>query len=168
MSDPAFEVRLLQKEDRSDFDCGIEALNSYLKTQARSEMKRRVASCFIAFHREAQRIAGFYTLSASQIPITDLDEEWQRRLPKYKTIPAVLIGRLAVDKAFHKQGLGSGLILDAVSKVVVSEIASNILAVDAKDESAALFYQHLGFRKLPDGSNKMIIPVSVIAKELGL
>lgn len=168
MSKPTFEVRLLQKNDWTGFDCGVEALNTYLRKQARSEMKRRVATCFVAMHQETKKAAGFYTLSASQIPLTDLDEEWSRRLPRYKTVPAVLIGRLAVDKSFRKQGLGSGLILDAVSRVVSSEIASNILAVDAKDENAMLFYRHLGFRQIPDGSNKMIIPVTVIAKALGL
>ena len=168
MSEPTFEVKLLQKENRTGFDCGIEALNNYLQKQARSEMKRRVATCFVAIHQKTQKVAGYYTLSASQIPLTDLDEEWSRRLPRYRTVPAVLIGRLAVDQSFRKQGLGSGLILDAVSRVMSSEIASNILAVDAKDENAMLFYQHLGFRQIPDGSSKMVIPVATLANKMGL
>ncbi len=166
MSNPPFEVKILEKEDRSAFDCGVEALNSYLQKQARQEMKRRIATCFIAIHQETQKIAGFYTLSASQIPLSELDDEWSRNLPKYRTVPAVLIGRLAVDQEFRKQGLGSGLIVDAVSRVMTSEIAANLLVVDAKDENAALFYQHLGFRKIPGGSNKMVVPVSVIAQEI--
>lgn len=166
MSNPPFEVKLLEKEDRTTFDCGVEALNTYLQKQARQEMKRRIATCFVAIHQETQKIAGFYTLSASQIPLSELDDEWSRKLPKYRVIPAVLIGRLAVDQEFRMQGLGSGLIVDAVSRVIVAEIAANLLVVDAKDENAALFYQHLGFRKIPGGSNKMVVPVSVIAQEI--
>ncbi len=166
MSNPPFGVKLLEKEDRSTFNCGVVTLNSYLQKQARQEMRRRIASCFIAVHQETQKIAGFYTLSASQIPLNELDDEWSRKLPKYRTIPAVLIGRLAVDREFRKQGLGSGLIVDAVSRVVFSEIAANLLVVDAKDENAALFYQHLGFRQIPGGSNKMVVPISVIAQEI--
>ncbi len=166
MSNPQFEVKLLEKEDLNAFDCGIEALNTYLQKQARQEMKRRIATCFIAIQQETKKIAGFYTLSASQIPLYELNEAWSQKLPKYKTAPAVLIGRLAVDQEFRNLGLGSGLIVDAVGRVMSSEIAANLIIVDAKDESAVLFYQHLGFRKIPGGSNKMVVPVSVIAQEI--
>lgn len=166
MIEPVFEVSRLEKQDRTTFDCGVEALNTYLQKQARSEMKRRVSSCFVASHCETGRLAGYYTLSASQIPLTDLDEDWTRRLPRYRVVPAVLIGRLAVDLAFRGQGLGASLILDAVSRVIASDIACAIVAVDAKDENASRFYEHLGFRRIPDGSSKMVVPISVIATEM--
>lgn len=99
--------------------------------------------------------------------VSALEEDWTRRLPRYRSVPAVLIGRLAVDQNFRKVGLGSGLILDAVSRVMASEIASNILAVDAKDDNAMRFYAHLGFRQVPDGSSKMVIPVAKLAERMG-
>ncbi len=167
MSTPPFEVRPLRNEDRTNFDSGVDALNAYFQKQVGQDMKRRIASCFVAIHQDTQKIAGFYTLSASQIPLNELDEKWSRKLPKYRTVPAVLIGRLAIDQVFQKQGLGSGLIVDAVSRVMSSEIAATLLVVDAKDENAVSFYQHLGFQNIPDRPNKMVVPISVIAKEIG-
>lgn len=115
----------------------------------RSGRAPQIATAFIAWHNATGRVAGFYTLSAAHVPFTALGEDWRKRLPLYPSLPAVLIGRLAIDRRFKGQGLGSALLADAAARSMGSDIAARFLVVDAIDEDAALFYQHHGFRRSP-------------------
>jgi hypothetical protein len=105
MTAAAFRIEPLgEMHDRAAFQCGEEALDRYFQTQATQDIRRRVANCFVAVEIVTGQIAAFYTLSAASIPLVDLPPEEARRLPRYPTLPAVRIGRLAVDKRFHGSG----------------------------------------------------------------
>lgn len=69
---------------------------------------------------------------------------------RYPLIPAVRMGRFAVDKNFKGQGLGGALLADALTRSSNSDIAAYALLVDAKDKIATAFYQHHGFIQLAD------------------
>src|SRR5580698_4769248 len=122
--------------DRSIFQCGEEILDRYLQTQATQDIRRRMANCFVAVEVATGRIAAYYTLSAASIPMVDLPAEETKRLPRYPTLPAVRIGRLAVDRAFQGRGLGAALLADAAHRAAHSDIAGFTLLVDAKNEKA--------------------------------
>jgi hypothetical protein len=97
-----FRLELLGgQHDRASFSCGIPALDRYFHAQVSQDMRRRVASCFVAVANADDRIAGFYTIAAAGIPITELPQDVVRRLPRYPTLPAIRLGRLAVDLAFR-------------------------------------------------------------------
>ena len=166
MTAPPFTVKPLEKEDRSSFACGKGSLDHYFRTQISQDVRRRIATAFIAIHMATETIAGFYTLSATHVPFTDLDEDWRKKLPRYPTLPAVLIGRLAIDQHFQGHGLGSALLADAAIRSIRSDIGAHFLIVDALDEDAALFYQHHGMRRIPGTENRLFIPLSVLAKSL--
>ena len=167
MSAAPFTLKRLEKEDRSGFVCGKDALDRYFLRQISQDMRRQIATGFIACARGTGVIAGFYTLSAANIPFTDLDEDWRKKLPRYPSIPAVLIGRLAVDQSFKGRGLGSALLADAATRAITSDIGAHFLIVDALDEDAAAFYAHHGFRHIPDEPNRLFIPLSVLQSVLG-
>ena len=78
-----------------------------------------------------------------------LDEAARKKLPRYPVVPAVRLGRLAIDRRFQGRGLGSALIADAAMRAIRSEIAAAFLVVEAKDETAAAFYLHNGFAPDP-------------------
>jgi len=100
-----FRFETLGKQhDRSAFDCGEESLDRYFKTQATQDIRRRIANCFVALEAVTGQVAAYYTIAASSIPLVDLPEEVVRRLPHYPTLPAVRIGRLAVDLRFQGRG----------------------------------------------------------------
>jgi hypothetical protein len=63
------------------------------------------ATCFVALSGD-QRIAGYYTLASASVPLTELPPEAIKKLPRYRAVPTVRMGRLAVDQAFKGQGLG--------------------------------------------------------------
>jgi hypothetical protein len=95
-----------RQHDRAAFHCGAEALDRYLKQQARQDADKRVAAPFVAVSPPNARVLGYYTLSASVLTLTDLPDELARKLPRYPQLPVTLLGRLAVDQSTKGQGLG--------------------------------------------------------------
>lgn len=160
MSQAPFRIFPLDGRDRSAFTCGNDALDRYLRNQATQDIKRRVAACYIAIHGESSAIAGFYTLSAADIALTDLPPDLTKRLPRYPSLPAARLGRLATDSRFRGQKLGAALLADAVLRAAASEVAVYAMIVDAKDEEAEAFYRHHGFLQLPSAPGKLFAPLA--------
>ena len=114
-------------------DCGYPVLNDYLKKYARQNHKKGIAKTFVAIPAEGeQKIRGYYTLSATVIEFDSLPSNYQKKLPAYP-IPALLIGKLAVDKSAQVQGLGSELLVNALLRAVrtAQEIGLFAVRVDA-------------------------------------
>ena len=145
--------------DRAAFRSDSEPLNRYLREQVTQDIRRRVAACFVAL-ADRQRIAGYYTLASESLLLADLPASTGKKLPRYPTVPAVRMGRLAVDRAFKGQGLGGALLADALDRAARSEIAAFALMVDAKDEAATAFYRHHGFIALPDSARTLFLPLA--------
>lgn len=161
MNGASFRISLLdsQKHERSHFCSASEPLNRYLREQSTQDVRRRVAACFVALS-DRDQIAGFYTLAATSVLLSGLPESTQKQLPRYPTVPAVLLGRLAVDKKFAGQGLGAALLADALYRSAHSDIAAYALVANAKDKTAADFYRYHGFIPLPDASLTLFLPLS--------
>jgi ribosomal protein S18 acetylase RimI-like enzyme len=147
--------------DRSVFSSGSAPLDRYLREQVTQDIRRRVAACFVAVADE-QRIAGYYTLASASLLLADLPPVTAKKLPRYPTVPAVRMGRLAVDQAHKGQGLGGALLADALHRAARSEIAAYALMVDAKDEAAVAFYRHHGFIALPDSLQTLFLPLGTV------
>lgn len=147
--------------DRAAFNSDSEPLNRYLREQVTQDVRRRVAACFVAL-ADGKRIAGYYTLASASLLLADLPASTGKKLPRYPTVPAVRMGRLAVDQAFKGIGLGGALLADALDRAARSEIAAYALMVDAKDEAAVDFYQHHGFIALPDSPRILFLPLATV------
>jgi ribosomal protein S18 acetylase RimI-like enzyme len=160
MSGAQFVIALLNEaHDRSAFTSGTEALDRYFQRQVSQDARRRVATCFVATAPDG-KVAGYYTLASSSMILVDLPPESAKKLPRYPLVPAVRMGRLAVDQAFAGQGLGAALLADALVRSARSEIAAFALVVDAKDEKAKSFYEHHGFIGLPDSPLTLFLPLT--------
>ena len=74
-----------------------------------------------------------------------MPKEIARKLPRYDTIPAALIGRLARDR--RGRSVGELLLADAIKRVLGADRSMDVWAilVDAKNEGASDFYKRLGF-----------------------
>jgi ribosomal protein S18 acetylase RimI-like enzyme len=152
-----------KRHDRNLFSCGEFSLDNYLRTQASQDAKRRFAACFVASTFEG-RIAGYYTLSSHAVLVTDLPLQLQRKIPAYPTVPACLLGRLAVDLTFRSRGLGGALLADALSKACRAEIPAFAMVVDAMNEAAASFYVHHGFMGFASAPQRFFLPLSSVPK----
>jgi GNAT superfamily N-acetyltransferase len=153
---------------RAGFACGEAALDRYFHTQVTQDIRRRVANCFVAVEAVTGRVAAYYTLASASIPTPNLPPEQIRRLPRYPSIPAARIGRLAVDQAFQGRGVGAALLADAARRILSAAPAAFALLVDAKNARAAAFYQHHGFQPLASVPHAWFLPLATAAKALPL
>lgn len=152
--------------DRAAFDCGVEALNRYLREQAGQDAKKKVAATFILAGDTPSAVIGYYTLSSTSIDLGELPESIVKKLPRYPLIPATLIGRLAVDRRYRGKGCGEFLLVDALKRSLLSthHIGSAAVIVDAKDDSAKAFYTHFQFIPLVNYSHRLFLPMAAMQK----
>lgn len=158
-----------RQHDRTAFHCGAQALDQYLRQQARQDADKRVAAPFIAVRPPDTSVLGYYTLSASVLTLADMPDDLARKLTRYPQLPVTLLGRLAVDQSARGQGLGEHLLLDALSRSLAhaDQIAAMAVVVDAKDEAAAAFYRHYGFVTLQAQPSRLFVPMRLVAQLLG-
>ena len=162
----SFVIEPLERHhDRSAFACGSDALDNYIRRQASQDIRRRVARVFVALPEGVKTVAGFYTLSAGSIERSSLPPDTAKHLPRYP-VPVARIGRLAVDRRWAGQRLGSALLADALQRVILasSSLAVHAIIVDAKDEQAQRFYERFGFTLLPDTGRCLFYPLPAAAR----
>jgi GNAT superfamily N-acetyltransferase len=137
------------EHDRSAFACGEPMLDKWLASDAETEIKRGSARVWVWLD-EAGRVVAYYSLSASKVRRDDIPKALGRGGPV--EIPAVLLGRLALDQSLRGQNLGEILLADALGRVLdaTRTVGARFVAVDALHEKAAAFYERLGFRRVPD------------------
>jgi GNAT superfamily N-acetyltransferase len=157
----SFRIEPLSADhDRSCFASGSDALDRYFREQASQDIKRRIATCFVAVDVTAQDLAGYYTLTAASVALNALAPEIVKKLPRYPVVPAVLLGRLAVARSYQGQGLGGVLLADALKRTARAEVGVFAMVVDAKDETAQRFYEHYGFTLLPGETRRLCLPIA--------
>ena len=158
--------QLGSQHDRETFDCGVAALNRYLQQQASQDIRNMVATVLVMVDSEVDLIAGFYTLSAASGSLESLPVEIKKRLPRYLVQPAILLGRLAVDRRYQGQGVGELLLFNALrrSLLISDELAAMSVLVDAKDDRTRGFYERYGFLRLVDDEHRLMIPMSIIKR----
>jgi GNAT superfamily N-acetyltransferase len=159
-----FIIESLGVHDRSVFASGVAPLDRYLREQASQDVKRLIASCFVAVDTATNQIAGYYTLAATSVQVGDVPPDILKRLPRYSLLPGALVGRLAVDQRFHRRGLGSAMLADAAFRVIKGDVKAFALIVDAKDEHAVDFYRHLGFQAFISRPRSLFLPLATIRK----
>ncbi|WP_343675203.1 GNAT family N-acetyltransferase [Paraburkholderia heleia] len=157
---PRIVTALDAHHDRSRFGCGSATLDRYLREQVTQDIRRRVAACFVML--DGNVVAGYYTLSAASVALADLPHDVARRLPRYPAVPAIRMGRLAVDLNYRGEGYGAALLVNALQRAAGSAIPAVALAVDAKDEQAAAFYRHFGFMTLTNDSLALFLPLATV------
>lgn len=153
----------LGKQDRAAFHCGNELLDKYFLERAGRDVRENLAAVFVLLSvDDLDTILGFYTLSTQEIETGQIPEDLQKRTGRYKSVGAVLIGRLAISQEHAGKGLGEILLMDALKKSLDStkNIAAFAVVVDAKDEKAASFYKKYGFILLRE--NRLFLPMKTI------
>lgn len=130
------------------FDCGSEALNRFLIRFALQNQQAGASRTYVAL--ADGQIAGYYTLVVGQVDYDDAPQRLTKGLARHP-VPIMLLARLAISLSFQGQGLGSGLLKDAMLRTLqAAEIAGiRAFAVHAKDDRARAFYEHFDFVPSP-------------------
>ena len=162
------EEALTRRHNRADFDCGVVALNEHLQRYARQNHESGGAKTFVAVSPEASTtVLGYYTLSPGAIAFTKAPPAVTKKLGRYE-VPDFRLGRLAVSVTVQGRGLGADLLLAAGERAlaVAQEVGGVALAIDAKDERAAAWYERFGALRLLDDPLKLVLPLDTISASL--
>lgn len=155
------------KHDRNRFNCGIEALNNYLKVMASQQAKKDNTRTFVLEDdNDNTQIIGFYTLTMTPIDLTALTDNLQKK--HQSSTSGGLIARLAVDDKYKGKGFGEWLLIDALKKLLAASdtVAFPVVIVDAKD-GAKQFYERYGFQAFKKTENKLFITIADVRGSLG-
>ncbi|MGD0244058.1 MAG: GNAT family N-acetyltransferase [Streptosporangiaceae bacterium] len=135
--------------DRGSFSCGKPDLDEWLKTRARQQERANNTRTFLAV--EGATVIGYYATTAYRLDLDEVAEMYgigRRRYP----IPAVLLARLAVDMGSSGHGIGSRLLLHALSQIAEASrhVGFEVVVVHAIDREAVTFYARRGFTRFED------------------
>lgn len=135
-------------DNTAQFDSGEHSLDVYLQQRALANHIADYAKCRVSID-ESGTVVGYYTLSAIAVERSDLPGRARRNAPD--PIPAVLLGRLAVDRKAQGHGLGKALLRDAILTTLEAsaQIGVRVLLVHALHAGAAAFYGAYGFKPSP-------------------
>jgi predicted N-acetyltransferase YhbS len=153
--------------DCSDFDCGVPALNNYLKKYALANQQSQSGRTYVA--TRGRRVVGYYTLAAGSVRREETSARVAKGLAAHP-VPVILLARLAVDRAEKGGGLGKGLLKDALLRAVQAAdiIGCRAIMVQAKDETAQAFYQRFGFEPSPADPFRLFLLMKDIKASLGI
>jgi ribosomal protein S18 acetylase RimI-like enzyme len=155
--------------NRAAFQSGVEALDRYLREQAGQDVRKKLAAVFVLIEVGKSDVLGFCTLSSAGINAVSLLEATTRRLGRYPTFPAVLLGRLAVDVRRQGQGFGQHLLYDALRRSLrnSADVAAMALVVDAIHDAARGFYERNDCVRFEDDPQRLYIPMKTIERVVG-
>jgi GNAT superfamily N-acetyltransferase len=147
--------RIRPDHELSGFDCGIAPLNDWLRKRALANEDGGSRTYVVTY---GAAVVGYYALATGGIDHTVATGKVKRNMPN--PVPAMVLARLAVDRRWKGQGIGLGMLRDAVLRTLqVHEIAGvQAMLVHAKDEDSKRFYLRQGF--LPS----LLEPMTLMAR----
>jgi len=162
------EEPVARHHERGNFDCGVPELNEYLDRYARQNHEFGGAKTFVAVSEvKPTQVLGYYSISPGAIEFNRVPTRITKKFGRYE-VPVFRVGRLAVSLSMQGQGLGGDLLLAAGKRAMAgaTQVGGVALAIDAKDEKAASWYQRFGAVQLLDDQLKLILPLNTIASAL--
>ncbi|GAB6058756.1 GNAT family N-acetyltransferase [Desulfonatronum parangueonense] len=130
-----------------EFDCGTPVLNAWLIKQALRNEASGASRTFIVGKERV--VVGYYALAAGSVERMNAPGRIRRNMPE--PLPVMVLGRLAVDIRWQGQGIGKGMLKDALLRTLAVSRQAGIraLVVHAISEETRLFYIRHGFLESP-------------------
>lgn len=143
-----------------DFRCSAPALEKWLRERAHANQVSGASRCFVACD-EHHRVVGYYALAAGSISHEAAPGRLRRNMPD--PIPVIVLGRLAVHADWTAQGIGTGLLKDAVLRALQAcgQVGARALLCHAIDAPAKAFYLKHGFVVSPVQPMTVMLPLMV-------
>ena len=142
-----------------DFQSTAPELNKWVLERARQNQLSGASRCFVVCDAQ-QNVVGYYVLAAGSVSHEYAPGSIRRNMPD--PIPVIVLGRLAVHKDWARQGIGQGLLKDAVQRSLQTreQIGARALLCHAIDEPAKAFYLKHGFIESPIHDMTVMLPLS--------
>ena len=150
---------LSSKSPIAGFDCGKPSLNDWLLRHALQAQGSGSARTFVVTDNAS--VLGYYSLVVGQVEPMEATERIRKGMGQYpiSPIPTMLLARLAVSTAAQGQGIGMGLLQDAIRRTlnVAEQAGIRALLTHPIDDDAARFYQRFGFEASPLGQGQLLL-----------
>lgn len=132
-----------------NFESGEPLLDEWLKKCAISNLELGASRTYVICPKGSQVVVGFFSLNMGQMLASETMGSMRRNMPSQ--IPAVVLGRLAIDLKWQGKGLGRALIFEAMRRALRAseDVAARIVIVHAISPTAENFHKHHGFTRLP-------------------
>jgi GNAT superfamily N-acetyltransferase len=162
-----FCERIRPDHDLAKFASGHGDLDAWLRKHAVHSDATGTARTYVWLDEEGD-VSAYYSLTPHLVRRAELSVKQGRGSPD--AIPAILLARLALDRALQGTGLGSVLVADALGIAVeaIRKAGGRLIVVDAIDERAAGFYAHHGFTPVPENPHRLVLKARTAARSLGL
>jgi len=150
-------ISLTVDHQTAGFDCGIDSLNEWLIRRALKNEYGGGSRTYVVC--EDKQIVGYYAIAAGSVARGDASGQIKRNMPD--PIPALVLGRLAVDRGCQGAGIGQGLLKDALARSinVSQQIGARVLIVHALNSKAEAFYLKHGFMVNQAIPNTLFLPL---------
>jgi len=157
--------KLSSEHDLTTFDSGEVVLDDWLRRRAAQNETIGASRTYVTC--AGKKVAGYYSLAVGAATHDQILGRFKRNAPN--PIPVMILGRLAVDKAFQGRGVGTGLLKDAIRRTLqVAEIAGiRALLVHAISDAAKHFYERHGFVASPIDPMTVMITLNEAETILG-
>lgn len=154
--------RITAAHDLTCFQSENEALDGWLKTAALTADAMGTARTYV-WTGSDDVVVGYFSLCPHEVRRDAVPSALAHG--SAHSVPAILLARLALDVSLHGQGVGTDLLLDALSRATeaVDIAGGRLIVVDAIDEQAARFYEHHGFRAAPSYPARLFRKASDVA-----
>jgi GNAT superfamily N-acetyltransferase len=142
------------------FESGEVELDDWLRRSALRNQRAGFSRTYVT--TDGHRVVGFHAVSAFAVLRADATGRARRQGPRQ--IPAILLGRLAVDRVAQGHGLGAGLLRHAMELTVAANetIGVRMLVVTALNPAAARFYERFGLKASPTNPLDLMITIGDI------
>lgn len=169
MTDPWFPQPLRDEHEVGAFDCGVPALNRWLRDQAKRAQAASTSRTYV-WAKDDGDVVAYYSVAPTQV----FREDLPRNLTSgYSRIPAYLLAKLALDRSLHGQGWGALLLVDALETIAQAAETGGgrLVVVDAIDDRAVAFYEHHDFVAIEaktDRPRRLYMKIATIRNTLGV
>jgi predicted N-acetyltransferase YhbS len=149
------------------FDCGDDALNRFLQRHALQGQQAGSNQTYLALEGDA--VIGFHSFVVGQVAYADAPERLLKGQARHP-VPVMILARLGVGIDRQGQGLGAGLLKDAMLRTLAAADIAGIraLVAHAKDDTARTFYERFSFQPSPDDPRHLHVLLKDIRRLLGL
>jgi len=134
-----------RQHDRSQFDCGEPALDDWLRRYAGQNRRRDTAATWVIADAD-DRVAAYASIAMTGIDRSVAPAGLAKQAPD--PVPALLLGRLAVDRHHSGRGVGTALVAHVLATAVElnTHAAARAVVVNAINPNARRWWEHLGFQ----------------------
>jgi GNAT superfamily N-acetyltransferase len=152
----AAPVPLAADHRLDDFSCGKASLDDWLVRHARQAQASGSAKTFVV--ADSRRVAGYFSLAVGQVDSVEAPERMRKGMGQYP-IPVVLLARLAVDSAYQGQGIGVGMLQDAIRRtlLIAEQAGIHAMLTHPIDADADAFYRRFGFASSPVREGQLLL-----------